>query len=206
MTARAALKFIEQQLRTIATTPEACGLTAEAPLFAVLTLLEVRAALTGSPAPRPAYEALLREQWGTTSYHASHYLGVGRIGGFLTTLLDRTLTEADSRHGGSPGSAPEASAVPSEPPAVPAGQGTLPGLAPPVKVRRRSQHRFGLLRRVTVPATELVPEHEVALETCRHCDVQRRRANTGVRLGARLTYSKDGETWSGVSPPCIPKR
>ena len=206
MNPSACLAHIDAHLRDLAACPDGHGRDAEAPLFTVLSLLEARAVLTGAPNPRPAYEALLREQWGTTSYHASHYLGVGRIGAFLTALLDRTLTGADSRHGGSPGSAPEASAVPSEPPAVPAGQGTLPGLAPPVKVRRRSQHRFGLLRRVTVPATELVPEHEVALETCRHCDVQRRRANTGVRLGARLTYSRDGETWSGVSPPCIPKR
>jgi hypothetical protein len=90
--------------------------------------------------------------------------------------------------------------------AMPPGpQGVLPGLVAPAKVRRRSQHRFGLISWVTVPATGLVPEHLAALATCKACDCRRRRANTGVRLGARDTYSMDGETWSRVSPPCIPK-
>ena len=85
------------------------------------------------------------------------------------------------------------------------GQPALPGLEPPAKVRRTSQHRFGLLRWEVAPATPIVPEHQVALATCRHCGCQRRRANTGARLGAHDTYSMDGQVWSRVSPMCIPK-
>lgn len=203
MNPSACLAHIDAHLRDLATTPEACGQSAEAPLFTVLSLLEARAALTCAPNPRAAYEDLLRERWGGTSYPASYYLGVGRIGAFLTALLDRVLADADCRSGDAAKTVPEPAALPSEPPAA---QASLPGMAPPVKVRRRSQHRFGLLRWETVPATEIVPEHQVALATCAHCKTVRRRANTGKRLGAKDTYSKDGVEWSGVSPVCIPKR
>ena len=88
---------------------------------------------------------------------------------------------------------------------APGPQGVLPGLAAPTKVRRRSQHRFGLLRKVHVLATTLDEAHTEERETCIHCGTERRRANTGKRLGAKVTYSKDSGVWSAVSPPCIPK-
>lgn len=85
-------------------------------------------------------------------------------------------------------------------------QMALPGMAAPPKKRRIAQHRFGLLQWEAAPATEFVPEHLVARETCGHCGAQRRTANTGRRQGALRTYSTDGQAWSRVSPVCVAKR
>lgn len=85
-------------------------------------------------------------------------------------------------------------------------QMALPGMAASPKKRRIAQHRFGLLQWEAAPATEFVPEHLVARETCGHCPCQRRTANTGRRQGALRTYSTDGQAWSRVSPVCVAKR
>lgn len=84
-------------------------------------------------------------------------------------------------------------------------QPALPGLEPPAKVRRTAQHRFGPLRKVHVLGTTLDEAHTEERETCRHCGVERRRANTGKRMGAQVMYLKGGRSWSRVSPVCIPK-
>ena len=120
----------------------------------------------------------------------------------LLRLRAVALGTAPPRHEDPSRTFPPAPGVPSPPPGP---QAALPGIEAPARVRRSATHRFGLLRRVEVPGTTLDEPHTEERETCRHCPCQRRRANTGVRMGAKTTYSTDGETWSLTSPPCIPK-
>ena len=201
----AALRHIDAHLRTLATTPEAYGQSAETPLFTALSLLEARAALTGAPNPRVAYENLLREQWGSTSYHASHYLGPGRIGAFLTALLDRTLGTSDPPAVQGPQDAPGTSDVQTEPEPDDTRQGGFPwheeGKAPP----SRTRHTFGALELRDVPAPLGEAHAKGLLQSCRNCGCLRRFANTGERMGSRLEWSLTGEVWNGRPPPCFTK-
>ena len=120
----------------------------------------------------------------------------------LVRLREQSLGTPPPRHGDPSKTGPAAPGLPSSPPDP---QAALPGIAPGERAPRSSTHRFGLLRWETVPATALDEEHVRSVETCKHCPCQRRRANTGARMGAQTTFSTDGETWSLASPPCIPK-
>ena len=120
----------------------------------------------------------------------------------LLRLRAATLGTAVPATAEPPKTAPPPSGLPTPPPGP---QTALPGIEAPARVRRSATHRFGLLRRVEVPGTALDEAHTEERETCRHCPCERRRANTGARMGAQVTYSTDGQAWSLVSPPCIPK-
>lgn len=194
------LAQIDAHLTSIVAAPLQHGTTSEVVLFVALALLEARAALTGGPDPQEVYRALCAEHRIPSAHHACQHLGIATIGPFLSALVSRAVPDCSGQEG-----VRTRSDVSDATPAPSGTQGALPGMEAPLRTRRTAMHRFGLLRWETVAATVLVPEHLRSLETCRHCACQRRRANTGVRMGARTTYSTDGDRWSAVSPPCVMK-
>lgn len=204
MTARFAparcLAQIDAHLTSIVAAPSQHGTTSEVVLFVALALLEARAALAGSPDPQEVYRALCAEHRIPSAHHACQHFGIATIGPFLSALVSRAVPDCSGQDG-----AKTRADVPDATPAPSGAQAALPGMEAPLRARRAATHRFGLLRWETVAATPLASEHLRSLETCRHCACQRRRANTGVRMGARTTYSMDGERWSAVSPPCVMK-
>jgi hypothetical protein len=194
------LAQIDAHLTSIVVAPSQHGTTSEVVLFVALALLEARVALTGGPDPQEVYRALCAEHRIPSAHHACQHFGIATIAPFLSALVSRAAPDCSGQEG-----TRTRADVPDATPAPSGAQGALPGMEAPLRVRRTAMHRFGLLRWETAAATPLVPEHLRSLETCRHCSCQRRRANTGVRMGARTTYSMDGERWSAVSPPCVMK-
>ena len=201
---------LDRAVATMVAAPRMYGTTSEAVLFQALLALETAAALRGEPEVGARYDALRARHRIPSSLHASSRIGLDGIGAFIAELAGLPIPETppprlDVARGEATG-APDAP-EPVKPSAGPAtGQGTLPGVEPPRRIRSRPVHRWGIIAPEQMPPTPLDPDRSALVQRCPHCTALRRRANTGSRLGAQDMYSADGgASWQHMRPPCVMK-
>lgn len=207
-TAAETVQALDAMLAGLVTMPSMYARCSEALLMQALLAANIRARLRSEPDVDDRYDAARLRRGIPSSTHACDRLNIAGTASFVAEVLGLPAPEPSDgttlslRSACFTGDMVESvSAQRSE-----GAQGVLLGIPAPARGRRRSVHRWGVIAREELPPDPLASgPHEEQVERCRHCLALRRRANTGARLGAQLTYSRDGREWSYTNPACVMK-
>lgn len=209
-TAADTAQALDKMLAELVTMPSMYARTSEVLLMQALLASNIRARLRGEPDVDDRYNAARLRRGIPSSTHACDRLDLAGTAALIAEVAGLPPPEPPDETATLPSFTGCFTGYPSEPvtsPRAESAQGVLPGVPAPTRQRRRSVHRWGVIAREELPPDPLAPglPHEEQVERCRHCLILRRRANTGARLGAQMSYSRDGREWSRANPACVMK-